>query len=218
MRQTPLPVPALPPQPAWARALCGETPLPEVPLLAPDAGAMQRQVVTEPLAWATLRGFLGCRAARYSGGISSPVTAFRAGSRLSVHLAWGTVSARAVQHETQRRLTELTGRHFPGSPCAADGTAGVCRAAWVARSFRAALGRRAGPRVPPAASALYEGLPCAAGDEAEERLSLLLAGQTGFPLVDACLRCAAATGFLELSDAGAGNVVCLSRPAFGLAN
>ena len=43
----------------------------------------------------------------YFGGISSPNTAFRAGSRLSAHLAWGTISARTVHTALQRRLEEL---------------------------------------------------------------------------------------------------------------
>ncbi len=196
MRQIPLPVPALPPQPAWARELCEETPLPATSLLVPDASVEQRQAVTEPLAWATLRGFLGCRAARYSGGISSPVTAFRAGSRLSVHLAWGTVSARAVQHETQRRLTELTGDTSPEARALRTGLRAFAERLGWRDHFAQRLEDEPGLEFHPP-HPLYEGLPCAAGDEAEERLSLLLAGQTGFPLVDACLRCAAATGFLN---------------------
>ena len=44
---------------------------------------------------------------------------------------------------------------------------------------------------------LYENLPVVGGEEAECRLAALLAGQTGFPLIDACLRCASATGFLN---------------------
>jgi deoxyribodipyrimidine photo-lyase len=47
--------------------------------------------VNEKSAWATLESFLGGRAKKYSGGISSPNTAFENGSRLSVHLTWGTI-------------------------------------------------------------------------------------------------------------------------------
>ncbi len=196
MRQLPLPVPALPPQPAWVRELCDESPLPATDLLAPDAGLEQRQAVTEPLAWATLRGFLECRAGRYAGGISSPVTAFQAGSRLSVHLAWGTLSARAVQHETHLRLAELTGDASPEARALRSGLRAFGERLGWRDHFSQRLEDEPGIEFHPP-HPLYEDLPCAEGEEAEARLEALLAGRTGFPLVDACLRCAAATGFLN---------------------
>lgn len=201
MRLLPLPVPVVPPQPRWVRGLCDETPfftqaLPTLPLLTPDAGLPQRQAVTEPLAWATLRGFLDCRAARYAGGISSPVTAFRAGSRLSVHLAWGTVSARAVQHEVGQRLAELMGDTSPDACRLRLGLRGFAERLQWRDHFAQRLEDEPGLEFHPP-HPLYEDLPCVTGEEAEERLRALFAGQTGFPLVDACLRCAAATGFLN---------------------
>jgi len=51
--------------------------------------------------------FLRLRGLGYSGGISSPNSSFKVGSRLSPHLAWGTVSLRTVFHESNRRLQEL---------------------------------------------------------------------------------------------------------------
>lgn len=216
MREIPLPVPDLPPQPEWVRAVCDQTLLPTVVCdqtllptatqsatalptaaqLTPNECVGQRQEVTEPLAWATLRGFLDCRAARYSGGISSPVTAFRAGSRLSVHFAWGTLSARAVQHETLRRLASLTGDPSSEAQALRRGLRSFRERLEWRDHFAQRLEDEPGLEFHPP-HPLYEDLPCAQGDEAEERLRALLAGQTGFPLVDACLRCAAATGFLN---------------------
>ena len=199
MGQPALPVPALPPHPAWLAEECAR-PLDAgrtgAALLAADEGLGRRQATTEPLAWATLRGFLHSRAARYQGGISSPVTAFRAGSRLSVHLAWGTLSARAVRRETLERLAALAGDPSPEARALRLGLRAFGeRLAWrdhFAQRLEDEPGLEFHPPHP-----LYADLPLVTGEEAQRRMGALLAGQTGFPLVDACLRCAAATGFLN---------------------
>ena len=52
--------------------------------------------VNEKAAWTTMDSFFEERGIGYAGGISSPNTAFTNGSRLSSHLAWGTVSLRTI--------------------------------------------------------------------------------------------------------------------------
>ena len=213
MAQTPLPVPNLTPHPSWLSELCQAMPnaigTENNPcasllaagadirqLLAADDGLSQRQATTEPLAWATLRGFLKGRAAKYQGGISSPLTAFRAGSRLSVHLAWGTISARAVRRETLLRLAELAGDPSPEAQAVRRGLRAFSeRLAWRDH-FTQRLEDEPGLEFH-TPHPLYADLPIVTGAEAEQRMQALLAGQTGFPLVDACLRCAATTGFLN---------------------
>ena len=165
-------------------------------LLAADDGASRRQATTEPLAWATLRGFLKGRAAGYQGGISSPVTAFRAGSRLSVHLAWGTISARAVRRETLVRLAALAGDPSAEARALRLGLRAFSERLQWRDHFAQRLEDEPGLEFHPP-HPLYADLPVVTGGEAEERMEALLAGQTGFPLVDACLRCAATTGFLN---------------------
>ena len=54
---------------------------------------------------AALHGFLQDRSAAYRGGISSPLSAPDACSRLSPHLAWGTLSLREVVQATRERLS-----------------------------------------------------------------------------------------------------------------
>ena len=61
------------------------------------------QMVNERSAWDTLNSFLEDRGVAYSGGISSPNSAFSAGSRLSPHLAWGTISSGSVFHALDQR-------------------------------------------------------------------------------------------------------------------
>jgi deoxyribodipyrimidine photo-lyase len=51
---------------------------------------------SERSAETTLRDFLMYRGRRYSREMSSPVTAYAACSRLSAHLAWGTIAMRRV--------------------------------------------------------------------------------------------------------------------------
>ena len=71
------------------------------------------QTVNERSAWNTLDSFLTERGAAYSGGISSPNTAFRAGSRLSPHLAWGTISAGSVFLALDQRRADLSSETLP---------------------------------------------------------------------------------------------------------
>lgn len=54
-----------------------------------------------------LRSFLRERAVGYPRAMSSPVTAWDGCSRLSPHLAWGTVSTRVVLQKTERRLASV---------------------------------------------------------------------------------------------------------------
>ena len=82
----------------------------------PDAAALrldpwqppQRQRGGRVLAEATLVDFLSERAALYRGGISSPLSAPQACSRLSPHLAYGVLSLREVVQATRARLAELS--------------------------------------------------------------------------------------------------------------
>ena len=74
------------------------------------------QTVNERSAYSTLNSFLHERGMAYSGGISSPNTAFSAGSRLSPHLAWGTISSGSVFEILDRRVEELSGP-VPSAVC-----------------------------------------------------------------------------------------------------
>ena len=71
------------------------------------------QTVNERAAWDTLGSFLRERGVAYSGGISSPNTAFTAGSRLSGHLAWGTISSGSVFQELDCRREEINAEKGP---------------------------------------------------------------------------------------------------------
>ena len=167
-----------------------EAPLPSAGLT--EAQARLRQPVSEAAAAETLASFLGHRALGYSGGISSPNRAFESGSRLSVHLAWGTLSGRAVYAATRERLEEIRGvQHPEAARWRKSLTAFKSRLHWRDH-FVQRLETEPGMEFSPL-NAAYAALPT----PGDGFLDAWLVGRTGWPLVDACMRCAAQTGFLN---------------------
>lgn len=151
------------------------------------------QAVSESSGKECLQGFLTQRGLHYSGGISSPNTAFIHGSRLSVHLAWGTISLRTVYAETAlaiKRLDSLIDPHKKKWKRSLN--AFRSRLHWhchFIQRLETVPTMEFKPLNPAYEKVIYE------NDKA-----LLVAwreGKTGFPLVDACMRCLQATGFLN---------------------
>lgn len=81
----------------------------------------QRQPGGEQAGLAVLADFLSHRSAGYRGGISSPLRAPDACSRLSAHLAYGTVSLRHVVQATRARMAELADTPMPATTSRATG-------------------------------------------------------------------------------------------------
>ena len=182
---TPLPEVARVPMSAEARAACAATLIPAVPQVR------GRQLVTEAAAHDTLADFLRDRSLHYSGGISSPNTAFVHGSRLSPHLAWGTLTACQAYHATAARLRELDASDVPN------------RGLWR-RSLTNFLSRlhwrdhfiqRLESEPEMEARALHPAYRAVPYEDDPKLLEAWSEGRTGFPLVDAVMRCLAATGF-----------------------
>lgn len=141
-----------------------------------------------------LQSFLYKRGEGYTKEMSSPVTAFDSCSRLSAHLAFGTVSVREVFQAAEKRSQEI--RQLP------RGTKGKWPSAL--RSFSGRLRWHCHfiqkledePRIEfenmhPAYNGLREDTFNEAYFEAWK------AGQTGYPMVDACMRALTATGWLN---------------------
>lgn len=152
----------------------------------------QWQPVSEDDAAATLTDFLNRRGRWYRGGISSPNTAFTAGSRLSVHLTWGTLTARQVWHAVRDRLANLD----PNDPHSAR---------WR-QSLSAFLSRlhwrdHFTQRLESEPELEFRSIHPAYRDIPYQNDNSLFAawreGHTGYPLVDAVMRCLAATGFVN---------------------
>jgi deoxyribodipyrimidine photo-lyase len=148
----------------------------------------------EAAAWRRLQGFLDGRAVGYRRHLSSPLTAESGCSRLSEHLAFGTLSMRQVHQATEAAIARTPHREL------AHGLRGFAsRLRWHChfmqkledepqiefRNFaRSHDGLRAGDGVHPGA---VDG----------ERLQAWCEGRTGFPMVDACMRQLQATGWLN---------------------
>jgi deoxyribodipyrimidine photo-lyase len=161
--------------------------------LRPDP-CPERQTGGRKAARDTLASFLASRGRDYRFEMSSPVTAFDASSRLSPHLAWGTLSMREVAQATSKRLAAL------------DPTDGPDAQRWRAslRSFSARQHWHCHfmqkledePRLEfENLHRAYDGIRPDIADP--ERLAAWCSGNTGFPFVDACMRALDRHGWLN---------------------
>jgi deoxyribodipyrimidine photo-lyase len=156
-------------------------------------GSIEWQPVSEEAGHATLSDFLYDRGIRYRGGISSPNTAFGAGSRLSVHLAWGTLSLRRVYQATTKRITELRSSSAPDSGrwCQSLG-AFLSRLHW-----RDHFTQRLESEPEMEFQSLHPGFRELTYENDPHLFELWRLGRTGFPLVDAVMRCLSGCGFVN---------------------
>ncbi|UZO80095.1 deoxyribodipyrimidine photo-lyase [Aquimarina sp. ERC-38] len=156
----------------------------------------QIQKVSESNAEKDLTSFLYERGIAYRGGISSPLTAFTAGSRTSVHMAWGTMTGRTIYQRTQNRMDELLELKEKGDP-----DAGKWRMSL--RSFMSRLHWRDHfiQRLETDPQMEFQALNVAYEDLFYENdpahYQAWITGTTGFPMIDACIRCLYQTGFLN---------------------
>ena len=185
---SPLPVPSISQSPEMTR-LASRTGFPEFEF---PAGATPWQPVSEADAKHTLDDFLNRRGLWYRGGISSPNTADTAGSRLSVHLAWGTLTPRQVWHATRERIAKLDLKDPISERWKSSLEAFLSRLHWRDH-FRQRL--ESEPELEfRSIHPSYRDIPY----ENDERLhTAWREGRTGYPLVDAVMRCLAATGFIN---------------------
>ena len=148
----------------------------------------------EAAAEATLAGFLGHRAMGYRKNISSPLTADTGCSRLSVHLAFGSLSMRTVHQATEAAIQAASSREMAYS---LRGFAGRLR--WHCHFMQKledepAIEWRNFART---TDGLRPGDGVELQPEERERLQAWCQGRTGYPMVDACMRQLVATGWLN---------------------
>jgi deoxyribodipyrimidine photo-lyase len=151
----------------------------------------------ESIAERTLQSFLNERGRQYRVEMSSPVSAFEACSRLSPYLAWGAISMRTVHQACERRRAELRVARDVGIP--------VDRA-WFG-SLQSFSGRlrwhchfmqklEDEPRIEfENFSRAYDGLRESQFDTG--RFEAWCRGETGYPMVDACMRALHAGGWIN---------------------
>ena len=155
--------------------------------LAPDP-CPQRQTGGRRAGLALLESFLSVRGRPYRRAMSSPLAGADACSRLSPHLAWGTLSLKEVYRAVLDRQAQAPDPVWRGALASFAG-----RLHWHCHFLqkledapriefetfhRACADLRPGPADP-------------------ERLAAWAGGRTGWPFVDACMRALAATGWLN---------------------
>jgi len=156
---------------------------------APDTPAAGERV-----AQARLASFLAGRALGCCRNLSSPLTAEDGCSRLSEHLAFGTLSLRTVHQATEAAIHATSHRELA---CSLRGFAGRLR--WHCHFMQKLEDEPAIEWRNFARTA--DGLRPGDGSElsalCREHLQAWCEGHTGFPLVDACMRQPVATGWLN---------------------
>ena len=147
----------------------------------------------EQAAWDRLDSFLAGRGRDYRRGMSSPVTAADSCSRLSEHLAFGSISMRAVHQATVAAQQNPA----PGMAQALRSFSGRLR--WHCHFMQKLEDEPVIEQRNFARS--HDGLRAGDGVNHEPVDTRLLQswseGQTGFPMVDACMRQLRATGWLN---------------------
>ena len=147
----------------------------------------QFQAGGEKRAWFTMHHFFTDRGKEYAYSISSPTASRKACSRLSPYLAWGNISLRQVYQFTlgnwqkkgwRRSLVAFTSRlhwhcHF-------------------VQKFESEIEMQVRP-----VNRAYENYQYDESDRGKANVEAWKQGQTGFPLIDACMRCLHQTGYLN---------------------
>jgi len=173
--------------------------------LGPDTRAALRQRGGEREAGRLLNSFLLERGRDYRITMGSPVFAWDSCSRLSPHLAWGTLSVRRAYQGAQRRLAQLAeparvaqeGMHEDDvGPWRDSIRSFLSRLSWHCHFIQKLedepdIETRCMAR---SCETLRDDL---APDVRDARLLAWQRGQTGYPMVDACMRALVATGWIN---------------------
>ncbi len=198
-----------PETPAPARIRCVSTVAPGLDFGSiptnPDLGLPETTKTIQPggegEARRVLDSFLAVRGQNYRADMASPITGHAGCSRLSAHLAWGSISIRTVHHAQQHALAR-----------ASDLPRGETRKRWVdsLRSFQGRLRwhchfiqkledepaiefrnmHRAYDHLRTEDESLWS-------DEERLRFHAWATGRTGYPFVDACMRALHAEGWMN---------------------
>lgn len=173
-------------------------PLPWVEPPPPDALPLGLQQTDKPRRQAggraiglqVLRSFIADRSRQYRGGISSPLRAVDACSRLSPYLTWGCLSVREVWQAVQyRRASEAP----PAPKHLAGLNAFGSRLHWHCH-FIQKLESEPGIEFHNMHRG-YDGLR--ESEHKPEHFAALVSGRTGWPLVDACVAMLRETGWIN---------------------
>ena len=144
-----------------------------------------------------LKDFLSKRVEGYSKGISSPNSSWSSCSRLSPYLSWGNVSVRHVIQSVRQRQTELKNL----AKGLSSGDWGRSMAAFLSRMhwrshFMQKLESECSMEKQDICPA-FQSMRRQPGDWNQNYYEAWAMGRTGFPFVDACMRCLLHHGWLN---------------------
>lgn len=155
--------------------------------LAPDP-CPRRQRGGREAALRLLHGFLTRRGEHYRAAMATPIAGERACSRLSPHLAFGSLSIREAAQAGAARAAERPGGRWPGALASFES-----RLAWRDHFMQKLEDE---PRIE--THCLHRAAEALRPRESDPaRLSAWTSGETGLPFVDACMRYLQATGWLN---------------------
>ena len=145
----------------------------------------QMQQGGEHYAWRYLRSFIQNRGQNYSRNISKPAESRKSCSRISPYLAWGNLSIRQVYRYTLANMK--------ATPFKRDLRNFISRLHWHCHFIQ---------KFESECRMEFEHINRGIKDELQqpiidEKVTAWKNGQTGFPLIDACMRCVKATGYLN---------------------
>lgn len=138
-------------------------------------------------AWTTLEDFFAGRGKNYPYHISKPEGSRLSCSRMSPYLAWGAISLREMYQQLLRQW------QVPGWRKALVALAS--RVHWHCH-FMQKFESESDMEFRPVNRA-YEAFPYRDDQQVSEHLLAWQDGRTGFPMVDACMRCLHATGYIN---------------------
>lgn len=183
--------------------------LPSTGLIGPDKLAAvrpdhaqdraERQRGGERRALDLFASFLSTRAEGYSRGISSPLSAWTSCSRLSPYLTFGHISMRRILQSLAARQKGLRERKAKGQ-AQSDGFLKSLANFQSRLRWRSHFVQKleSEPEMEHRAQCLaYDELRAAPGDWNPGFYAAWCEGRTGFPLVDACMRCLERHGWLN---------------------
>ncbi|AMV31770.1 Cryptochrome-like protein cry2 [Pirellula sp. SH-Sr6A] len=161
------------------------------PLHATDASEAKQHLQQggESAGQSYLSSFLTQRGAEYRSRMSSPLSAPNACSRLSPYIAWGCLSIRSVHRSVQSKRIELTeAKWVSKDPAAASWTQSLSsftsRLSWHCHFIQKLEDE---PEIEfRNICSVYDGLR--ENEFQQDRLEAWMAGRTGYPMIDACMR------------------------------
>jgi deoxyribodipyrimidine photo-lyase len=190
-------VPWLPLPPALQALHCGELSAPQLGMQ--DVDAPQRQRGGRSQVEGDLFSFLGHRGQNYRAEMSSPLTGADSCSRISPHLAWGTLSIKEAVYATWARRTQLMAMPREARPTGflASLKSFEGRLHWHCHFIQKLESESAIEF-----RNVHRGFDNLRNEgvltpEEETKLIAWATGCTGYPFVDACMRSLQATGWIN---------------------